>query len=726
MHAIEGVLASLLVLLYLGNIVSVPPQTDWERTALTKRSSDIMGLLSRTGDLDEYIVQDDPQSLDALLNVMGAGVGYTMFLQGLPEREIETLILMNDSEILRSGTTATSSVPSAPDSEFNYRRGTINGVDFVLSDSGNGNGILKYNFVSFDFNDDGDYSTTALDYVEGPYQTTMEVDWCPGGTCTGQRYQVGYINDTLTLYDVSSRGWLWEEFGSFAVQDINVTNDIQAQELFPQIELGAPAFSMVDGSWQAEWSSNGATVQFRLADQNRSVMVNESGGFTGPYRPGDTPTILGEAYTVQGDPTEDLVPLRLSPGADLNGDILFASQVDPGLLDEHRSAITSFLNGGNTLFEILDFSGYTQEEFEDSVHSQIGLEMVGLPLDRQGSSRNVFPQDRAPGSAAGFIQDYFYDMPITVPEDQMAFTPDRSGPSYATANLSLAGTEYLFNISFTGATTFSISGPGTTSETYAPEEEFRLAGNVYYATDMVPFTLETNPSYRFENVYSANITAEQPILAVEGWSWDPSSLSINVTGFTSVPRPPGTYDPQDETEACSDGYRRATFTGPEGQQYNVTLSNRQPCDIFWEFVNFDFNHDGTYADSMEDTAAYSMEGPHQQGDEVMIANTTYIIDVDAQGEWLYLERKVPEYVPTAVWSQGAYRGNGNVFYMGHQQFSDDTIQLMKSVMFRAAVERHRFTVPKVQGSPTVGVTISDSVNQGVFMPYTVESRWWFR
>ena len=107
-------------------------------------------------------------------------------------------------------------------------------------------------------------------------------------------------------------------------------------------------------------------------------------------------------------------------------------------------------------------------------------------------------------------------------------------------------------------------------------------------------------------------------------------------------------------------------------------------------------------------------------------NTTYVIDVGPQGNWMYLERKVPEYVPTAVWAQSAYRGNGNVFYMGGQGFSDDTIQLMKAVMFRSAVERHRFSVPRVQGSPTAGVTISDSVNQGVFMPYTVESRWWFR
>lgn len=729
MHAIEGVLASLLVLLYLGNIVVAPTQTDWERTALTKRSSDIMGMLSRTGDLDDYIVEDDPESLDALLSVMGTSVGYTMFLQGIPERDIETLVLMNSSEVIRSGTTATAptAVSSAPDSEFGYRTGTINGVDFVLSDSGNNNGVLKHNFVSFDFDGDGEYNSSAFEYVEGPYQTTMDVEWCPGGTCTGQRYQIGYMNDTLTLYNLTGREWLWDEFSSFAVQDINVTNDLQAEELLPPISLDASEFSQVDGDWQATWSSGGITVQFRLGDQNRSVLIDESGGFTGPYRSGDTPTILGQTYTVQGDPTSGLVPLELSPSTNIDGDILFASHVDPELLDDHRSAIQSFLNGQNTVFEVLDFSGYSPEEFERSIHGQIGLEMVELPLDRRGSSRNVFPEDRTPGSAAGFIEDYFYDMPITVPTERMNFTPDQPSRAYATGNISLAGTEYTFNISFSdGPAEFSISEGGTFSDWYEPEEEFRLDGNLYYASDLVPFTLETTPSYRFGNLYSANITAEQPILAVEGWDWDPAPLSINVTGFTTVPRPPGTYDPQGGTEVCSDAYRRATFTGPDGEDYNATLSNREPCDIFFEFVNFDFNRDGTYADDMEGTGAFSGEGPYQFDDEVTIANTTYIIDVGSQGEWLYLERKVPEVVPTAVWEPNAYRGNGNVFYMGEQRFSDDTLQLMKAVLFRSAVERHRFTVPKVQGSPTVGVTVSDSVNQGVFMPYTVESRWWFR
>lgn len=731
MHAIEGVLASLLVLIYLGNIVSAPGQTDWDRTSLTKRASDLLSMLSRTGHLDQYIVQDDPRSLDALLNVMGAGLGYTFYIQGLPERQVDTRVVMNDSEVLRAPTRHASSVPSAPESEFEYRRGSINGIEFVLSDSGNNNSIQKYNYIHFDFNDDGDFDTITQQFEEGPFVTGETVDWCPGGTCTDHDYQIGYMNETLTMYNLTPRRWLWQELDEVAVREIDVDNTMRALDLMPPVDRSGDTFNRVDGSWQTSRTFNGVDVQFRLSDSNRSLRVNLSAGFSPVYRGGDSITLFGKSYEVAGVSTDELVPLEIRPRQTISGDVLLATGIDPRVLDRHRETVLNFLSRSNTVFEALNMSIYSRQEFEDSVHSQIGLEMIDLPMQRRGIDRNVFPQRRAPGSAAGFIEEYFYGMPIDVPEERMNFTPNRSQRRYATADVGLAGQEYELNVSYV-ADRISISDTGDFETWYDLEEEFQRSGNIYSVSELLPVRIETRPRYRFTNLHQSNITGAQTVLTVEGWEWDPEPLSFNVTGFTDVSRPPGAYDPSDG-EGCSDGYRQATIEGTNAagrdifdEDYSVTLSNRQPCDVFWEFINLDLNQDGDYADLLEEQEGYSREGPYQFDDTVTIENTSYRITVGSQGTWMYLERVVPDTVPTAVWTPNAYQGNGNVFYIGEQSFGDDTRTLLQSVIFRAGVERHRFTTPSIRGDPTIGVSVSDSVDQGVFMPYTVDSLWWFR
>ncbi|MCJ7479329.1 MAG: hypothetical protein MUP63_04095 [Candidatus Nanohaloarchaeota archaeon QJJ-7] len=205
-HALEGVIAAILVVVYLNAIVSAPTPTDWESAEISKRSEDLMSAMDRSGFLDRVVLEDDRESFNAFVNSLDSSLSYRIKLAGLPKRHISVGILVNNSSTYTADTTQFSNrtlgVPKSEDGS-GYRGGTLTGegfntLEFNLSDTVD-NGIRKYTSVNFDFDGDGDFDGTD----EGPYNFSDRFTCQDSATgCSGSEvYEVGRSNSTLVLHE---------------------------------------------------------------------------------------------------------------------------------------------------------------------------------------------------------------------------------------------------------------------------------------------------------------------------------------------------------------------------------------------------------------------------------------------------------------------------------------------------------------------------------------------
>lgn len=208
-HALEGIIAALIVVFYLTSIVSVPEPTDWTRTRISKQSEDLMSALDRSGFLDEAIMRDDRASFSAMVNALDSSLTYTIELAGLPRPQVTVAVLANNTSTYVDTTSGGDHGGTGFPVSYSPRRqgdlDTLAGgepdhfgqVEYVLSDTVDNN-ETTYTRVNFDFDGDGSFN----DPGEGPFALHDRFTCGAGVTgCDGHVYEVGPFNTTFRLYN---------------------------------------------------------------------------------------------------------------------------------------------------------------------------------------------------------------------------------------------------------------------------------------------------------------------------------------------------------------------------------------------------------------------------------------------------------------------------------------------------------------------------------------------
>jgi len=713
LHAIEGVIASLLVLTYLSSIVTSPAPTDWSKTSLSKRSGDTLNMLSRTDVLDRAIMQNRPETIGATLEAMGLDMGYSMKVNGVPQRSAEISLIMKSSEIRRSGTMS-SSIPNGanglPSSESGYREGTIKGVDFVLSDL-QSDGKTKYNAVNFDFDSDGDYSTSQ----EGPYLNKEQLNWCMNASnCRDDIHQVGYINDTLTVYELQPYSKLIYSGRDVTVNTLEIDMDFTALDFAPEIEQEGSAFTQTGSGWETQANFDGYNVDLRVSNSNSTLWVTENDDEEGPYQSGDTAVILGTIYTV-----ESVMPLDLDPENSIPSDVVLAKGIGQDQITANNRTLKRFLLKGRTVMEMKDLVGYNQTSFRDTFQHDMGLQWSDMAIEDTGPNYNRFKEDIDPGTPPEFIKDYSQNMNVDIPRERYTVFPAGS-PSYAWANISLSGKQYTVNASLT-TDEVSISGSPGATIWYEDGDRFSLEGNIYEIRNTHPLTLTMQEPHYFQDLKGGNILGGKPILIDQGSRWNLSSSSVKITSYNSGD---GGISGLPDTD-CTPGYKNSDFV-LDGTVYTAVLTDIPPCGTANEYVNFDYNANGEADDGRNETdPGYAEEGFYQHEESTEIDFKEYNVLVE-DGEDLHLRRDVSEQVSTAMWLSEAHRGNGNFIHMGNVDLNDDDLAVVKAILLRSIVNRYRMTPQKLPSDPAVGQVHTNVVHNDITIPYTVESIWWFQ
>ncbi|MDY6766158.1 MAG: hypothetical protein SVW77_02215 [Candidatus Nanohaloarchaea archaeon] len=253
-HALEGVIAALIVVVYLNSIVTVPGTTQWETTRISKQSEDLLSALDRSGFLDRVVLRGDSDSFNALVNTLESSLSYSVRVSGLPKRFIDVGVIADNTSTIRSSTAALASrppgVPRSVDGS-GYREGTLTAAGFdtlevVLSDTVE-NGIRDYSSVNLDLDGDGDYGGTG----EGPYNASDRFlcDAADAGCSISETYEIGPSNDTLVLYNASTAADLQEMVSRM---DIGMrTVDIRFETFNPFDE----SLSRFDALWIEDWTA---------------------------------------------------------------------------------------------------------------------------------------------------------------------------------------------------------------------------------------------------------------------------------------------------------------------------------------------------------------------------------------------------------------------------------------------------------------------------------------
>lgn len=713
MHAIEGVIASMLVLLYLSTLVSAPESTDWRETALTQRSGDVLETLTETGVMEQALINDDPGVIAAITDAMGAEMDYTMYIQGLPQRTLDIGILMNDSDITRAGTSSGASGTGLPATEDEHRSGTILGVDFVLADSLD-DGISQYDQVSFDFDDNDSYSDEDGLLDEGPYQQGDTVTWCPGGDCTGQRYQVGHINETLTLYNMTEHRRLNQSLRQIQVNRFDIQAAIGAAVIRSPLSVPETGFTETDDGFEASIDIDGVTIDLRVTPDGDAVYIDEGGGFHGPYEEGNEVQILGSFYTLN-----DILPFEAAPENLLPQDLLIHQGDDPSVLDTYRQPLQDYLAGGGTLLQMTDFSGYDEDAFDGSFHDQIGFRWLDYPVNDGGPDYNSLVDGEA-GTPADTVSSYFGGLTMDVPEQRFIERP-QPDPVRALANATIRGQQYSINTSLVSGEA-RITRPGFET-TVNPGDRVVLEGNLFTVQDTYPFALQPEDQYRFTNRHHGNVAGGTQVMVAPEWEWNNTAASINISGLDDS----ASFAGWPPTDCATDNDHKGRIFNLDGGTYGIATTNFQPCDQQYEYVNFDFTGDGDVDDNTTETGAgFGPEGIYQEGEQVRIDDDTYRLEIGSDGTWVYLERVAPEQVGTALWIEDAYSGDGDVFLTGTSGPGIDNQAFLRAVTVQAAMDRYPFSEPKTIGSPSVGVGYSSDIEGDVYAPYHIESVWWFQ
>lgn len=716
MYALEGVIAGLLVVFYVGSMVQTPEPTSWDKTVLTRRAGDLMNIYSRTGMLEDAILENDPSRLSTLTSVVGGGVDYRLEVDKIPKSEVEVGIVRS-GERYRITDAPVDIEPSNYDgitSEEDYaKRGTFGEKEFILVDSVE-DGNRRLNTVYFDFDGDGDYGESGVaphDLQEGPYIVGHIFEGCFQESCSEpSTFQIGYVGDALGVYRMDDVEGL--------VRNRKATsNGFGIRMSYTGVGMSEPLETTGD-----TLNIHGYDLSFDRQGELISPEFSEE-----LYGEGERIGIFGNTYRI-----ESTSPIRLRFDERLNQDVLVFKDEGFEFFENNRPVVEEFLLRDGTVVELANLSRVEREEFSSSFHSGLGLRKISSGINRYGPGYNVI-RDSEPSSPSGFIRSFFYDNPLRIGVERFS----SSGPSSKDAEIEVGERKYTVrydeDYSSEGRIGFS-EDDGSSFVWKERGEEVLLGHNDYYVEEIYPLKIVPREEYKFENMYTGKIKGEEAVLEAPRWEYNfsgldrsfkfeeaafgggPGAESITSSDYRSIP----------ESTCSGMNEYRIGDASMVSDTYPFILTDIN-CDGEVEYTNFDFNPDRTenyFNQTASDFERYSREGIYQEGEIVEIEGLEYRIGYNSTH--LQLEGEGQNTVGTGYWNQDVYRGHGSFFYTGNVTLSDSTSNLLETVFIRASVRKHEFTSGGPVGSPNVGTVFTEDISGTNYLPFTIETVWWFR
>ncbi len=164
MHAMEGVIAALLLLTYGATIIQYPQvYSTWAESKQKQVSREYLSSFNDVG-LSWLIVENRPSEFVEISRYfLGVRNSYGLYTEGLISQNMIIGVFSNES--VKNGTVLATCASAGVSSEFGCYNGTFKGHRFVLIDNDTGaeNGMEDYDSIYFDSDDSGTY-----DSYEGP------------------------------------------------------------------------------------------------------------------------------------------------------------------------------------------------------------------------------------------------------------------------------------------------------------------------------------------------------------------------------------------------------------------------------------------------------------------------------------------------------------------------------------------------------------------------------
>ncbi|MFH1127270.1 MAG: hypothetical protein ABIG84_00055 [archaeon] len=169
MHALEGILAALLLLSYTATIIQYPQSnTGWAEMKQKQVSREFISSFNDAG-LSGMIVENKPAAFVKIArHFLGVGYSYGLYTDGLIAQNLIVGVLSNESVLVSTASVACAS--EGVTSEYPCYNATFQGHKFVLVDNDT-NGAIDYDSIYFDSDKSGTY-----DAYEGPRTMSSTVN----------------------------------------------------------------------------------------------------------------------------------------------------------------------------------------------------------------------------------------------------------------------------------------------------------------------------------------------------------------------------------------------------------------------------------------------------------------------------------------------------------------------------------------------------------------------
>ncbi len=173
MHALEGIIAALLLLTYATTVFQYPPSySEWTEVRQKQVSREYLSSFNDAG-LSGLIVENRPaEFIDITRYFLGVRYSYGLYTEGLVPQNLIIGVLSNES-VAESTTIDPLCAASGVPSEYDCYEGTFKGHKFVLvdNDTGMGNLVEDYDSIYFDSDNNGTY-----DKYEGPKSVSNAIN----------------------------------------------------------------------------------------------------------------------------------------------------------------------------------------------------------------------------------------------------------------------------------------------------------------------------------------------------------------------------------------------------------------------------------------------------------------------------------------------------------------------------------------------------------------------
>ena len=680
-YAIEGVIAALLIVFYLGNMVRPPERTRWDQSILNHQSNDMISAISRSGVLEDLIADGDMEKFPVIVSTVGGRLGHDMRSEGIPKSSIEVGIIRTEEDVM----VATD------------ESGSIGDAEFVIEEEA-GQKTVEFDFQSVI---DGTVTlgnypienspVTSGDIFVGCFDSVMDAEDCDG------IYQVGHLGDSLMVYDLTDLKNL------VSVEQFNtpVMNFFMG---FRGIGIEEEYITVSENDEVELYDGLETTYTVDETDESNGILtIDEETGPERSYREGDNLNIYDMSFEVDEIESNSAT---LEFTSSLNFDSIITKGNELEFLQERSEVFMDYLDDGGTILMVEDFD----ENFEeDGFMNRIGLFQQEYEVIDEGISQNVFEEGY--GDPSGYISDFFGSTPVVVSHDR--FYEDE-----AEINIGGETTEVeRFN------NYVMIDG-----ESFYVDDSLMVGRNRFEVTDLEPHVqLEPEPNYFFENYLTDgnHVHGEEKVMKVERWEYNFTDEHIYSDYWSSTYADPEDHGlPEDECEQSEGSFEL------DGETVNFVLTpldiQNTDCDEY-NLINFDFTGDGNYNATVEQTdEGFSDEGPHTIGSYVIMEGREYWIRIFDEDDEIKLQLNEDSDVPTAVWNSEVNNGDGNVFYIGDGVVDDEKASILRSAILKSSLGDQDLVSTGDIGSPNVINAFPDSIYKNMYLPATFESVWWFR